>query len=99
MSLANALYGLLVLPESLPPEKRAPFAWRERQSARLAEAAALAPATCGRSRPSTSSSNLAHASLPSISVLYMMYRYGWDERTVGFTMAGVGLCAMIVQGG
>ena len=44
-------------------------------------------------------SNLAHASLPSISVLYMQYRYGWDERTVGFTMAGVGLCAMIVQGG
>jgi DHA1 family tetracycline resistance protein-like MFS transporter len=29
----------------------------------------------------------------------MQYRYGWDERTVGFTMAGVGLCAMIVQGG
>src|ERR1700724_406345 len=44
-------------------------------------------------------SNLAHAILPSISVLYMQYRYGFEERTVGFTMAGVGLCAMIVQGG
>ncbi len=32
--------------------------------------------------------NLAHASLPNIGVLYMMYRYGWDERAVGFTMAG-----------
>jgi DHA1 family tetracycline resistance protein-like MFS transporter len=42
--------------------------------------------------------NLAHASLPNIGVLYMMYRYGWNERTVGFTMAGVGVCAMIVQG-
>ena len=42
--------------------------------------------------------NLAHASLPNIGVLYMMYRYGWDERAVGFTMAGVGVCAMIVQG-
>src|SRR5258707_5383382 len=28
LSLANALYGLFVLPESLPPERRAPFAWR-----------------------------------------------------------------------
>ena len=28
----------------------------------------------------------------------MMYRYGWDERAVGFTMAAVGVCAMIVQG-
>ncbi len=42
--------------------------------------------------------DLAHASLPNIGVLYMMYRYGWDERAVGFTMAGVGVCAMIVQG-
>jgi DHA1 family tetracycline resistance protein-like MFS transporter len=29
----------------------------------------------------------------------MMYRYGFDELMVGFTMAGVGLSAMIVQGG
>src|SRR5262249_57676425 len=28
LSLLNFLYGLLVLPESLPPERRAPFAWR-----------------------------------------------------------------------
>src|SRR5882757_6333727 len=27
LSLANGLYGLLVLPESLPPEKRAGFSW------------------------------------------------------------------------
>ena len=29
----------------------------------------------------------------------MMYRYGWDERTVGLTMAGVGVAAIVVQGG
>jgi DHA1 family tetracycline resistance protein-like MFS transporter len=28
----------------------------------------------------------------------MLYRYGWDERAVGFVMAGVGICAMVVQG-
>src|SRR5712671_4626769 len=28
LSLANALYGFLVLPESLPPESRTGFAWR-----------------------------------------------------------------------
>src|SRR5437763_8611411 len=27
-SLANAAYGLFVLPESLPPERRSPFRWR-----------------------------------------------------------------------
>src|SRR5262249_16024949 len=30
---------------------------------------------------------------------YMMYRYQWDERIVGFTMAGIGLASMVVQGG
>src|SRR5258707_9648618 len=28
LSLANALYGFLVLPESLPPDRRTGFAWR-----------------------------------------------------------------------
>jgi DHA1 family tetracycline resistance protein-like MFS transporter len=98
LSLANACYGLLVLPESLPVARRAGLAWRQ--------ANPFGALVLLRSRPQLSAlatvgflSNLAHASLPSISVLYMQYRYGWDERTVGFTMAGVGLCAMIVQGG
>jgi DHA1 family tetracycline resistance protein-like MFS transporter len=98
LSLANACYGLLVLPESLPVARRAGLAWRR--------ANPFGALVLLRSRPQLSAlatvgflSNLAHASLPSISVLYMQYRYGWDERTVGFTMAGVGLCAMIVQGG
>ena len=44
--------------------------------------------------------SLAHASLPSIAVLYMMYRYGWDERAPSASRwRGVGVCAMIVQGG
>jgi DHA1 family tetracycline resistance protein-like MFS transporter len=98
LSLANGLYGLLVLPESLTAERRAPFAWRK--------ANPLGALALLRSQPQLSSlaivnflDYLAHASLPSISVLYMQYRYGWDERAVGFTMAAVGLCAMVVQGG
>ena len=42
--------------------------------------------------------NLAHVVLPSVSVLYMFYRYGWDERIVGLTLAGVGVASIIVQG-
>ena len=55
--------------------------------------------SCSGSPASASCGNLAHAVLPSVSVLYMAYRYGWDERIVGFTMAGVGVCAIVVQGG
>ena len=41
---------------------------------------------------------LAHAVLPSTFVLYATYRYGWDSKTVGVTLAMVGICAMLVQG-
>ena len=76
-----------MLPESLAPGRRAPFDLKRanpfgalvllRSHVRLATLA-----TAGFL------SNLAHASLPSISVLYMQYRYGFDERMVGFTLAG-----------
>jgi len=96
LSLANALYGLFVLPESLPPERRAPFGRRANPVGALAllasQSALIGLATVNFL------GNLAHAALPSIGVLYMMYRYGWNERTVGLTMAGVGLAAIVVQG-
>jgi DHA1 family tetracycline resistance protein-like MFS transporter len=43
--------------------------------------------------------NLAHVVLPSVAVLYLGYRYGWGSTAVGLTLAAVGICAMIVQGG
>jgi DHA1 family tetracycline resistance protein-like MFS transporter len=41
---------------------------------------------------------LGHAVLPSVAVLYVGYRYGWDTKAVGFMLAGAGVTAMIVQG-
>ena len=41
---------------------------------------------------------LAHAILPSVAVLYVGYRYGWDATAVGFMLAGSGVSAMMVQG-
>jgi DHA1 family tetracycline resistance protein-like MFS transporter len=97
LSLANGLYGLLVLPESLLPERRSPFD--------LKRANPFGALMLLRSHVALTSlatvgflSNLAHASLPSLSVLYMQYRYDFDERTVGLTLAVVGLCSMVVQG-
>jgi DHA1 family tetracycline resistance protein-like MFS transporter len=42
--------------------------------------------------------NLAHVVLPSTTVLYMHYRYGWNTRAVGMVLAGVGISSLIVQG-
>jgi len=98
LSLANALYGLLILPESLPRGERASFRWR-----RANPFGALALLRSHRELFGLSVvnflGNLAHAVLPSIAVLYMLYRYGFDERIVGLTLAGVGIASIIVQGG
>jgi MFS transporter, DHA1 family, tetracycline resistance protein len=98
LSLGNALYGWLILPESLPPASRMAFSWR-----RANPVGSLKLLRSHRELYGLASVNfldsLAHAVLPSMAVLYMLYRYGWDERAVGFVMAGVGVCAMVVQGG
>jgi DHA1 family tetracycline resistance protein-like MFS transporter len=97
LSLANAMYGLFILPESLPPEKRRAFEWRR--------ANPLGSLKLLRSHSELSGlavvvflSNLAHAALPATFVLYAGYRYGWDARDVGFVLAAVGICSAVVQG-
>ncbi len=98
LSLANAMYGLFVLPESLPPDRRRAFDWRRANplgSLRLLRSHHELFGLAGV----VFLSNLAHAALPSTFVLYAGYRYGWDARTVGLALAGIGICSAIVQGG
>ena len=96
-SLLNACYGFFVLPESLSREKRAPFSWR-----RANPVGSLVLLRSHRELFGLATVcfllNLAHVVLPSVAVLYLGYRYGWGPSAVGFTLAGVGVCAMIVQG-
>jgi DHA1 family tetracycline resistance protein-like MFS transporter len=97
LSFANALYGLLILPESLPPDRRSPFRWK---SANPLGALRLLRSNPILARLSVVNfiAQLAHVVLPSTFVLYATYRYGWDAKTVGLTLAMVGICAMAVQG-
>jgi len=98
LSLANFLYGMFVLPESLPKEKRARSAWHM--------ANPLGSLTLLRSHPELASLSivvtlyyLAHQSLQNVWVLYTEYRYGWNTKSVGISLAVVGVCAVIVSGG
>ncbi len=98
LCLGNTLYGAFVLPESLPLDRRSRFSW--------ARANPLGSLRLLRSHPElfglasvTLLYYVAHEVLPSTFVLYTQYRYGWDIRTVGLTLAGVGICTAIVSGG
>jgi DHA1 family tetracycline resistance protein-like MFS transporter len=97
MALMNAAWGLFVLPESLPLERRMPFAWKNANPLGALKLLASHPVLTGLAR-SFFLINLAHIVLPSVTVLYMHYRYGWNIRQVGVMLAGVGVCSLLVQG-
>src|SRR5271170_1457915 len=98
LSLLNFLYGMLVLPESLPRGRRVEFAWRRANPIGALILLRTYPRLLGLSTVNFLH-NLAHVVLSSVFVLYASYRYGWDERAVGLTLAFVGVCSAIVQGG
>ncbi|MCG3128372.1 MAG: Tetracycline resistance protein, class C [Phycisphaerae bacterium] len=96
LTLLNATYGIFVLPESLPPERRSGFTW--------ARANPLGSMKLLRSHSELTGlagvyalNGLAHYVLSSVFVLYAGFRYGWGERAVGLTLALVGVCNIIVQ--
>jgi DHA1 family tetracycline resistance protein-like MFS transporter len=97
LSFANAVYGLLILPESLSPDRRAPFRWRSANPVGALQLLRSNAVLVGLSVVNFIA-QVAHVVLPSTFVLYATYRYGWDSKTVGLTLALVGICAMVVQG-
>jgi MFS transporter, DHA1 family, tetracycline resistance protein len=97
LSLANTLYGFFILPESLPQERRAKSAWHM--------ANPMGSLNLFRSHPQlaglavvTTLYYLAHQSLQTVYVLYTEYRYAWNQRDVGLSLAVVGVSAAIVSG-
>ena len=98
LALGNTLYGFFVLPESLSPDRRSAFSWRKANPIGSLELLRSHRELFGLAGVA-SLYYLAHTVLPSMFVLYAGYRYAWDARTVGITLAIVGVCSMIVQGG
>jgi MFS transporter, DHA1 family, tetracycline resistance protein len=97
LSLANALYGYFILPESLPPERRAKSAWHMANPLGSLRLLRSHPELAGLSVVVTLY-YLAHNSLPSMWALYTEYRYAWNRRDVGLSLAIVGVSAAIVSG-
>lgn len=97
LALANAAYGMFVLPESLPKEKRNPtplsvhptktigVLFRYPLAARLSMSLFLL--------------NVAQFALHATWVFYCARRYGWGTQDVGMSLFAVGVGAVIVQGG
>ena len=98
LSFINLLYGALILPESLRPENRRPFAWREANPVGILTVLGRYPVVKGMAW-SLVASNLAVQALQSTWVLLMTSRFGWGPRQNGLSLAVVGVVALIFQVG
>ena len=78
LSLTNGMYGLFILPESLAPERRAPFSWKRANPLGSLRFLQSHPKLLGFASIHFLY-NLAHQSLASVFVLYTGYRYRLDD--------------------
>jgi MFS transporter, DHA1 family, tetracycline resistance protein len=96
LSLANWLYGLIILPESLPRQRRAPFSLRKANPLGSLKLLRSHPELAGLATAMFIYYN-AHESLPSMFVLYTTYRYHWSAQLTGWALALVGAGSTIVS--
>jgi len=98
MALLNFLYGVFVLPESLPPERRsARIDWSHANPFGSLKLLRAQPQVLGLAVVVLISA-FAHYAHPSVFVLYADYRYGWGQKEVGYVLAFVGAMAIVVNG-
>jgi MFS transporter, DHA1 family, tetracycline resistance protein len=97
LTLANALYGYFILPESLAPQNRSRFS--------LAKANPLGSFRFLRSHNNLAGLafllfiyQLAHQVFQNVFVLYTTHRYDWNSKTVGACLMTFGLLSVFMQG-
>lgn len=97
LAALNFLYGLLVLPESVPRERRAPF-----DAARANPFSSLAAITrlkgVGALVAVIALAGLAQFLLHTTWPLYTEFRYGWTPLAIGASLFLVGVVMVLVQG-
>ena len=98
LSLINFCYGWFILPESLPKDRRDRFRW--------SRANPIGSLNLLRSHPDLLPlsfvnflAQLAHFVLQTVFTFYAASQFHWQAREISYTMMGIGVCSMIVQGG
>lgn len=98
LALLNWLYGYFVLPESLSKENRRPFEWKRANPWGSFRLLKNYPAISGLAVAMFLVFIAAHAVMSNWSY-FCMYRFRWDEKMVGISLAVVGLLVAGVQAG
>ncbi|HJV95180.1 MAG TPA: TCR/Tet family MFS transporter [Albitalea sp.] len=97
LSMLNLLYGYLVLPESLPVERRHAADWKKANPITSLRALTQLKGA-GRLVAVIAASGLAQFVLYTTWVLYTTFKFGWGPMENGWSLAVVGITSVLVQG-
>jgi DHA1 family tetracycline resistance protein-like MFS transporter len=98
LALLNWLYGFFILPESLRLENRRAFEWK-RANPVGALIQLIKKPMVARIAIIFFLVNLAGQSLPMCWSYFTIEKFEWTEKEIGLSLAFVGICVAIVQGG
>jgi DHA1 family tetracycline resistance protein-like MFS transporter len=97
LSLLNFCFGLFVLPESLPKDRRAAFSWRRANpvgALRLLRSRAGLSSLAAVQFLGLTAQNI----LPTLTVLYALDRYGFTMRQMSILLGAMGISSALVGG-
>ena len=97
LSLLNWLYGFLILPESLPLDKRREFSWKRANPIGSLKNLKRYPILAGLIFAMFFVYIASHA-VQSTWAYFTMYRFDWGEAEVGYSLGFVGVLSALVQG-
>ncbi len=98
LAVVNTLYGVFVLPESLPPDRRQPFRWRRANPVGALRALGALRGV-GPMVWVIALAALAQFTLHISWVLHNTYKFGWGPKENGWSLFAVGVAMAVVQGG
>jgi DHA1 family tetracycline resistance protein-like MFS transporter len=97
LSLLSAAYGWLVLPESLKPENRQPFALKHANPVSAMHGVFRAYPVLLWWAAIVALYALGLMGVNSIFAVYTSYRYDWSPREIGFYLGAVGIWSIVTQ--
>lgn len=97
LALANLGYGYLVLPESLPLERRRPFSLRRANPIGALASLRRYPLVLGLML-AIFLFRIAHDANPSTWAYFTTEKFKWSTGEIGYSLAVVGVASALVQG-
>ncbi|MEJ6010569.1 MFS transporter [Novosphingobium aquae] len=98
LAFANFLFGLFFLQETLAPENRRAFRWRQANAFSALKALRGQSATVLWFIAALAVWQLSHIVYPAIWSYFAIAAYGFSQREVGLALGMVGLTSALVQG-